>query len=534
MSGDDRQGLDLGSLNDVLGNANPYRNVMGWVEGEDEFRKQFPATVEELHAGVRTGVVNLMRSAGPVSDFYILSRDPAALIVGPSGSGKTIASCKKALVNAKRIRPGPDGVRRYVLGTWRQKYINVWQATIPSWWKLFPRELFPKWAGASPRQAEHTIEFEDKHGRILLINRFRAFGEVADPEDVLGNEFTDCWLNEWSTLPEELFIALVDRVGRDPPAGIIKRAGRFFGDSNAPDVLNYVYRDFFEQPKEGYKLYLQPSGLSEHAENLDAVGREYYENSARMNSHRPWWVRRMIHAMPGYARANDPVYPKFDDLRNLSTVSLMPIKELPVIDGCDGGLTPASAYFQEMPNGQMRVLAEVTLQRGGMRELATAKLALEESRFRGCQFITVCDPAMGAGEDTEESSDRARLARYLGREVELAPTQELGARIDAVNCKFDLTLDEGLPGLIVDPSCKVLRRGFNQTFHFHQVAGTNDRGNIAKTFDGHVHEALQYGALLCGSSQVRRRVGDREVERKQRRERNRQAGRYNPVLRRWA
>jgi hypothetical protein len=78
---------------------------------------------------------------------------------------------------------------------------------------------------------------------------------------------------------------------------------------------------------------------------------------------------------------------------------------------------------------------------------------------------------MGAGEDTEESSDRARLSRYLGRDIELAPTQGLGARIDAVNCKFDLTLDEGLPGLIVDPSCKVLRRGFNQTFHFHQVAG---------------------------------------------------------------
>ena len=40
---------------------------------------------------------------------------------------------------------------------------------------------------------------------------------------------------------------------------------------------------------------------------------------------------------------------------------------------------------------------------------------------------------MGGGEDTEESSDRARLSRYLGRDIELAPT-DLGARIDAVNC----------------------------------------------------------------------------------------------------
>jgi hypothetical protein len=52
---------------------------------------------------------------------------------------------------------------------------------------------------------------------ILLTNRFRAFGETMDPDDILGNEFTDCYLNEWPTLPEELCSALVDRVGREPP-----------------------------------------------------------------------------------------------------------------------------------------------------------------------------------------------------------------------------------------------------------------------------------------------------------------------------
>jgi hypothetical protein len=526
--------LDLGSLNDVLGNANPYRNVMEWLESDDEYRRQHPGIVEELHAAARTGTVNLLKSAGPVSDRYILSRDPAALIVGPGGSGKTIASCKKALVSATRIGPGPDGVRRYVLGTWRQKYINVWQATIPSWWKVFPRETFPKWVGASPRQAEHTVEFEDKFGRIVLINRFRAFSEQADPEDVLGNEFTDCYLNEWTTLPEELFIALVDRVGREPPMSITKRAGRFFGDCNAPDVTSYIYRDYFESKKPGYALYLQPSGLAPDAENIENVGRGYYENSERINAHRPWWIRRMIHAMPGYARANDPVYPKYDDTRNLSLNTLPVIPELPVGIGCDGGLTPAAAYFQEMSNGQLRILAEVALERGGMSELATSMLALEEHRFRNCHFVTVCDPAMGAGEDTEDSSDRARLSRYLGREVELAPTQDLGARVEAVNCKFDLTLDEGRPGLILDPSCKVLRRGFNQTFHYRRVVGTNDRGNIAKTFDGHVQEALQYGAQICGTSRARMRVADQRAKRQARLESNRNAGRYNPVRRAWA
>jgi hypothetical protein len=30
---------------------------------------------------------------------------------------------------------------------------------------------------------------------------------------------------------------------------VIKRAGRFYGDGNAPDVLHFIYRDFYENKK---------------------------------------------------------------------------------------------------------------------------------------------------------------------------------------------------------------------------------------------------------------------------------------------
>jgi hypothetical protein len=522
--------LDFGSLNDALGRADPYRNVMGWIEGEDEFRRANPDVVDAAHKAPKTGTVNLLRSAGPISDRYILSAWPASLIVGPGGSGKTIASAKKALVEAQRMKPGGDGVRRYVLGTWRQKYVNIWKATIPSWWKVFPRDLpGSKWSGASPREAEHTLTFQDRFGIIQLTNRFRAFGETADPDDVLGNEFTDCYLNEWPTLPEELFIALVDRVGRDPPQEISGRVGRFFGDGNAPDVMSYIYRDFFESLKPGYQLFLQPSGLSPEAENIEAVGREYYQNSAAMNAHRPWWIKRMIHVQPGYTRSSDPVYPKFDDTRNVSIAPLAVIKELPVLVGVDGGATPAAAYMQETSSGQLRILAEVAIERGRMRELATGMLAIEQRLFTGCSFHTVCDPAMCFAEDTEDESDRQLLQKYLGRKVAGARTQEVGARVDAVGAKFDLTLENGLPGLILNArECKGLRRGFNQTFHYRPIAGTDDRGAIAKTFDSHVHDALQYGALECGSAEARRRVDELRAMRQQRREAARDRGRYDP------
>lgn len=538
--------LDFGSLNPALATADPYgnrqRSIAAQAIEDPEFRQtlggdlgrwDFGGAEDAPREARPSGAINLMRSAGPISDAYILARNPMDLIIGPGGSGKTIATVKKMLVEAQRIRPGADGARRYVVGCWRQKYVNLWKATIPSYWKVLPRDLpGSKWEGSSPREAQHVVNFQDQWGPVQLIVRFRAFGESADPDDVLGNEFTDVALNEWPTMPEELTIALADRVGRDPPREVTGRVGRFYGDGNAPDVLSYIYRDFFETPKDGHVLHRQPGGLAPDAENIEAVGREYYENSCRINAHRPWWIRRMVHAQPGFTRANDPVYPKFDDVRNVSPATMLPSRHLPVLVGVDGGLTPAAVYMQEMPSGQLRIFAEVALERGGMKELSVEMLALEGARFPGFEFRTKCDPAMQAGEDTEESSDRSRLAKYLGRPVTAAKTNNPDTRWAAVRDKFDLSIEGGLPGLMLDPSCKGLRRGFNQTYAFRNIAGTNDRGNVEKTFDSHAHDALQYGALECGTAEARVLRQESDRERQKRKEKAANAPRYSPT-RRW-
>lgn len=525
--------LDFGSLNDVLANTNPHRNAMQWLESEDEFRKQHPDVVDTLHKSERTGTINLMRSAGPMSDRYIMAFDPLMLLNGPGGSGKTTASFKKALVEGQRMRPGSDRVRRYVLGVWRNKYVNLWKATIPSCWKVFPRTLEAhgaKWTGASPREAEYIIPFEDRFGGIEIVMRFRAFGEAMDPDDVLGNEFTDVYLNEWNTLPEELQIALGDRVGRDPPFEISGRVGRMFGDCNAPSVTEYVYRDFFEDRKPGHVLFRQPGGLHPDAENIQAVGRAYYENSVRNNQHRPWWIKRMVHNQPGYTRANQPAWPEWDDERNMASAPVPVIRELPVIVGIDGGLTARAVYMQERGDGQLRILRETSIEPAGMAVLGQRMLAVEAlPEFEGCQFIYRCDPAMLAGEETEgETSDRQALAKGLGREVLPAPSQNPDQRRDAIRAKLRHACLDGSPGLIVDPRCKTIRRGANETFHYRKIAGTDDYGQIAKTLDGHTCEAAEYGALVCGTAVARRRVDDRKRELEKRREASRKAGRYNP------
>jgi len=496
-----------------------------------------------LNATLQRTVPRILRSAGPISDAYILSTAPMSLITGPGGSAKTTSSVKKSLFETARIYPGSDGVRRYVLGVWRQKYDNLWSATIPSWWKILPQDLAgSKWTGAKPRAAEHVVPFEDAWGKCLLIARFRAFNETMDLDDILGNEQTDAYLNEQTTLLEHLAIALIDRVGRDPPRSVIKRAGRLFGDSNAPDVLNYCYRDFYEgthstgsgisQSPDGTRvLFRQPGGLDPGAENIKAMGREYYENSARVNAHRPWWVKRMVHARPGFTRDADPVYGEWDDDRNLAKATIEPTKLLPIVVGIDGGFTPSAIYMQFVGR-QLRILGEVVLERGGMAELAEAMLEFEARRFPDCEFNDVCDPSMEAGEDLDEKSDRARLSGFLGREVECAPTNDVSRRIEAVKSYLTRTLDGGRPGLMLDPSCLALRRGFNQTFHFARTRGTNDLSRIEKTPDSHPHDGLQYGALLGGTDAASRRKSEAQRARRARRDQARQSGRYNPLARR--
>ncbi|HXF45747.1 MAG TPA: hypothetical protein VNK91_06475, partial [Burkholderiaceae bacterium] len=102
-----------------------------------------------------------------------------------------------------------------------------------------------------------------------------------------------------------------------------------------------------------------------------------------------------------------------------------------------------------------------------------------------------------------------------------------------LNAKFDLVLGGGGPGLLLSgPDCPGLRRGLTETFHFRPVQGTNDRGSIAKTFDSHVCEALQYAALVSGTARARLSIAEHRRRREERRRAAREAGRFNPLKRR--
>ncbi len=115
--------------------------------------------------------------------------------------------------------------------------------------------------------------------------------------------------------------------------------------------------------------------------------------------------------------------------------------------------------------------------------------------------------------------------------MDLAPTNNPDTRQEAIRSKLRHTCEGGEPGLLVDPSCKPIRRGGNQTYHFKKLQGSDDVAGVAKTMDGHTCEAAEYGALLCGTAAARRRTDDIRRQREKRREENQNAKRYNPLAR---
>lgn len=476
---------------------------------------------------------SLFDSAGPVSDAFITSVGTMDLLNGPVGSGKSTAVFKRAILSATRMPP-IGGVRRYVVSFWRHKYDALWKGTIPTWLNMFdPQKGIGRWSGASPRAAEHVIEFEDGFGPIHFIARFMAFGEAMSPEDLKSIEFTDACPLEMDTQDEKLVESLFERVGRDPPEGLTRRPGRVYGECNAPPLASWVYRDFFLSRKPGYALYRQPGGREPGAENINALGAVYYSRLASENAARPWRVKAMVDNQPGWQRDADAIYEEYDDGRMASELSLLPDPLLPVLVGIDGGYTPAAVYAQEMPDAQLRVLAEITFERGDERKLADAMLALEARRFRNCEFYTVCDPAMDAGADTDIGSMRSRLAGHLARPVHLARTNQITARIDAVKAHLTRSLSGGRPGLVLSgPDCPVLREGFNSGYCWYRKQGTAERTSVQDGRHTHPHDALQYVALESGRAHARQLKRDIDQKRRAKRQAQGKTGRYNPLNRR--
>ncbi len=477
---------------------------------------------------------------GPVGAAFIKSTGPIDIIGGPAGSGKTVASSFKGPYLAGTWFPVcKDGVIRVKIAAIRDTYRDLARTCLSSWHEMFP-ENHPytvDYKGGLDRPVVHKLEWatirEGKPVKVELTMEFGAIGDANVEQFIKGYEISAGWMNECDLLDERVPGLFWSRTGRYPRMELIAESelARIvkpyrtrmqsmgvaidddetllprltWGDCNPPDVNNWVCRfgGWVEKDHPDrnpmLNLFVQPGGLSASAENRKGKPRSSYELELR--TMRPAEAKRYVHGEPGFVADGTPVYEgEFSLSIHRSSDYLEPVAGIPLALGFDFGGSPAMVAGQFMPNGQLRILAEVCCSPGsGPQTMANLAFEILMQRFRSFPVQEAWgDPSAMYGADRQAGglADMEIVARALNVNLMPAPSNETGIRLESVRWYLKGLIDGQTPRLLIDPRCKRLIGGFAAHYHLtkQSSAGRTDLIVIAKNEYSHPHDALQY---LC-------------------------------------
>lgn len=443
---------------------------------------------------------------GPVAQAFLLDRSTVRGIMGPFGSGKTNVCIMDALTCAWNMPRSRDGNRYFRGIVLRDNFTNLWKTTIPSWEGWFPRTV-GNWTGGEGRQAIHKMRFDMPDGSVLFFEIWFLALQDNNIENVLrGIEFTWGWINEADLVTPEALTYMVGRVmqkryprRRDLPEGADYYAGIVM-DYNPPDMDSYLFELFEEQRPHNHRLFRQPSGRGPRGENRMAIPQSVYEDMARTNAHRPDWVQRMVDGEYGFSRDGTPVYINYLDSTHCAEQILKAVPGIPLRLAFDQGLRgPAMVVAQYMPNGQLRVLDEFTPGRMGPTEFARRCKVLLETKYPDIEIEQParCDPAGKQGSNAEDNtlSWLEIVQERMGIAIEGAESNEIEVRIDGVAQLLRFFPEPNVPGILISPACKNLRKGFNSHYRYKkrtQGVQTTIDPKPEKNEYADPHDALQY------------------------------------------
>jgi hypothetical protein len=451
-------------------------------------------------------VVKIDYTPPPTIRDFIKDYRPGELfydwIVGPVGSGKTTGIFFKLAYMAGLQAKGPDGIRRSRAVVVRNTMPQLKDTTLKSWGYWFKDGQAGTW-----RETDKIfrLRFGDVDCEVL----FRALDTAEDINRVLSLEVTFAILDEFVQIPKEIIDALSARCGRYPSA---KDGGAtnwgMWGSSNPDNEDNWWYdylhtnpsieavsyagmpviaaqmRAFLEgddafdegvQIKPNAKYFLQPSGFSPMAENLENLpGKaKYYEDQAKNKSKA--WVKQFIEAEWGYSVAGKPVVPTFNPTIHVSPLPLRYNKHLPLIVGLDPGIGGSALIFgQEDLHGRLLVLGELIQQGYGAQRIINDRLRpYVRTRFPEAQIVIAPDPAAANRAQTDEKSVVDTFKRHY--RVVAESNNRLPLRLEAIEHYSTRLTDVG-PALLIDAAyCPMLIRALKGGWRY---ALDNKHGQI--------------------------------------------------------
>lgn len=326
---------------------------------------------------------------------------------------------------------------------------------------------------------------------------FRALDRPDDVAKLLSLELTGAWVNEAREINKGIIDMLQTRVGRYP--SFRDGGASWFGiimDTNSPDDMSWWYRTFEEMRPDGWKQFVQPGGVSAHAENIPNLPPDYYKRI--MQGKDQAWIDVYVHGHYGFILDGKPIYPEFNDTIH---VSKEPLKAIDKLSLCfDFGLTPAAVVLQEV-NGQYQAIDEIVTEDMGAKRFASVVNQKMQTDYRGHEIEHITgDPAGEQRAQTDETTP-FQILHSEGINAVPAYTNDFTIRRESVASSLGRLTMAGHPGLLISPKCKYLRRGMAGGYKYRQLqVRGEERYNEQpeKNIYSHVCEALQYGMLGYG------------------------------------
>jgi len=429
-----------------------------------------------------------------------------------------------------------SGMRHYTVLFIRENYRQLWSTTILSYFEVFPRDVGDI-SGGKGGPMTHTIEFEDDHGPIRFTAMFMAFGD--NPEFSLrGVQVTDIVMNEMDTMPKVILAVGIGRRARAPKQEHfahlpmrLRKYGQVIGDFNAPEEDNWVHGLFYDEaerkrvcddltkqleldfpgqdiPPVKISFHHQPGYGEDGCENLHNLSPGYYVDQIGTNKMigRGDMNERLVYNRVTAMRVGDPVFKReFNRRVHVSDAPLELIPDVPLRIGLDQGFKGAAVICQFVDPFHWRVYAELHHPKKHlMAKVFGGMLAdLLDERFAGVRVEAAWGDMAGehgASAAADENATWNRLVS-LAAGITIRPqtmgTNRIQPRLEAVRAPLEY-MNAGQPGLLIDPSCKLLIRGFEARYVWTDTIDKNGakRKIPDKSFtEANVMDAFQYVAL---------------------------------------
>ena len=455
------------------------------------------------------------------------------IVRGPVGSGKTTAMCMEIMQKAMEQEPNARGVRRTRWLVARNTYAELRDTTMKTWAEVFHPSVFGSPTGLPP---SHTLRFKMRDGtKVECQVLFRSLESEQDIKKLLSLELTGAWLNECREFPPKVVAFLGLRIGRFPPARDVPATWRgVIGDTNPPDddhhlavwertppdVSNVVEsvgehadgdEDFDESTAARFDFFVQPPAatkgdrgwlLNPDAENLKNLPKGYYRDMmAAMDDDS---IAIYIGNQFGILFDGKPVWPTYSRFIHEINETVEPHPDLPIALGMDYGLTPACAFIQEDAQGRIIVFDEVVTDDMGADEFALEvrkKIRRDYPRYWNQSADALRDaeafgdPSGDIRSQVDKGTPHLMLASH-GIDVQPAYSNDFVIRRDAVARALKRRAD-GVPGLVIGPKCRNLRKAMSGGYCLKKTAGINGEWQ-EKPMKGkysHIAEALQYAVM---------------------------------------